>query len=170
MICRYCGKENVSTAVFCIRCQRLLAVRDLVSLPKTAIWGHAPLPPAPVEPPPPRRHVAHLGRMGNGNVGLYLGDKSDFLCIEVRDRCVLGRVVDGTTNAIDLSRYSALEKGVSRNHCALSWQGDVLTVEDLNSSNGTWYNSVRLAPFHPHTIQNGELLLLGKLDVWVYYR
>jgi pSer/pThr/pTyr-binding forkhead associated (FHA) protein len=55
-------------------------------------------------------------------------------------------------------------------HCTLAWQGNQITVEDLKSSNGTYLNGVRLPPNQPRPIENGDLILLGKLDVWVYFR
>jgi hypothetical protein len=114
--------------------------------------------------------IAHVGKMTDGRVGMYLGD--EFLLVQVKEKCVLGRGIaaDYSQPTVDLSKFAALEKGVSRIHCALTWQGNALTVEDLKSSNGTWLNSVRLIPFKPYPLESGEMVLLGKLDIWVYYR
>ena len=173
MICSYCGKENETTAVFCLRCQRLLSVHDQERLPATAVWGHRPAqrPQQSSPAPKPHGHTAHIGHIGQGRIALYVGEAGEYQNVELHDRCYLGRVPgDANSVRVDLSLYSALEKGVSRIHCVLAWKDDVLTVEDLKSSNGTWVNSVRLTPYQPRPIENGELILLGKFDVWVYYR
>ena len=173
-VCAYCGKENDPLAVFCVRCQRLLAVRDISNLPKTSMIGQNESP-APVAQPQPvvthtPTHTAHRGRLGSGRVGLYI-DK-EFICIEITGKALFGRALatEKTDLTLDLTKYAAFEKGVSRIHCALAWDGANLTIEDLKSSNGTWINSVRLTPYKPHPIENGELVLLGKLDMWVYFR
>jgi hypothetical protein len=174
MICSYCGKENEPTAVFCLRCRRLLEVRNTSNLPKTAVWGHRPATKPPEEtpvPPKPYTHTAHIGKLSQGRVALYFGMTSDVHIIDLHDHCYLGRVPgDPTLQRVDLSPYAALEKGVSRVHGSLAWKDDVVVVEDLKSSNGTWVNSVRLLPNEPRPLENGDLILLGKFDLWVYYR
>jgi pSer/pThr/pTyr-binding forkhead associated (FHA) protein len=48
---------------------------------------------------------------------------------------------------------------VSRQHCALSLRGALLTVTDLGSANGTWINGE--AVLEPTTLSPGDLLEIG---------
>ena len=40
-----------------------------------------------------------------------------------------------------------------------------LTIQDLASSNGTWLNGTKLAPYIPVPIKSGDQLLLGKIAI-----
>jgi predicted component of type VI protein secretion system len=56
---------------------------------------------------------------------------------------------------------------VSRRHCMLSFQNGQLTVEDLNSANGTFLNGKRLAK--KATVMPGDRLQIGPLTFQVQY-
>lgn len=71
---------------------------------------------------------------------------------------------------LDLSKFGALEKGVSRVHAALRRGEGVLAVVDLESTNGTFLNGHRLAAHQPHLVRDGDEIRLGKLAMQVYFR
>lgn len=48
---------------------------------------------------------------------------------------------------------------VSRQHCALKYDGELLVVTDLGSSNGTWINGELLG--HPRALSHGDVLTVG---------
>jgi FHA domain len=73
-------------------------------------------------------------------------------------------------NQIDLNPYAAHTKGVSRLHAQLHIQDEQLFITDLNSSNGTYLNDVRLKPNKATFIPNGALLLLGVFPIQVMFR
>jgi pSer/pThr/pTyr-binding forkhead associated (FHA) protein len=52
-----------------------------------------------------------------------------------------------------------LDSGVSRKHAHLTMQGNVYTLEDLGSTNGTYVNGQRLTA--PKTLQPNDVILLG---------
>lgn len=54
---------------------------------------------------------------------------------------------------------------VSRLHAALLWSGDILTLEDLGSSNGTYLNGERLE--HPTRLKSGDEIRFGGVSVQV---
>lgn len=66
---------------------------------------------------------------------------------------------------IDLTHYGGDEYGTSRLHAALFWQGGAWWLEDLNSSNGTWLNDERLAPFTPVFLASGSRVRLANLEI-----
>jgi pSer/pThr/pTyr-binding forkhead associated (FHA) protein len=47
---------------------------------------------------------------------------------------------------------------VSREHVAISRQGAVFVLDDLGSSNGTWFNAERVSR---KELENGDTILLG---------
>ena len=56
---------------------------------------------------------------------------------------------------------------VSRRHCILTCQDNTLTVEDLNSANGTFLNDARVLGRQP--VQPGDRLTVGPVTFLVQY-
>lgn len=85
---------------------------------------------------------------------------------------IIGRI-DPNTGAkpeIDLHRFFAQEKGVSRVHAALRRVNENLTLTDLGSINGTHLNGQKLAANQARTIHDGDEVRIGKLVVHVYFK
>lgn len=59
---------------------------------------------------------------------------------------------------------------LSRRHARFALSGDVLTVEDLDSTNGTAVNGERLDPFQPTPLMPGARLNLGEIRLAVTVR
>jgi pSer/pThr/pTyr-binding forkhead associated (FHA) protein len=82
---------------------------------------------------------------------------------------ILGRA-EGTQAIlpdIDLNRFGAHERGVSRLHCHLKFQNDHMVVVDLGSANGTYLNGTRLTPDHAVPVSENDTLTLGSMKVRV---
>lgn len=93
------------------------------------------------------------------------------LFFPVEASVVLGRDVAASSEpVIDLSRYEAKIRGVSRQHCRLQHRENQLLVTDLGSSNFTYLNGQRLIPHRPYVVAHGDHLLLGQLYLIVYFR
>lgn len=56
---------------------------------------------------------------------------------------------------------------ISRTHCQISRVNGRYTIMDLNSSNGTYVNHVRLAPHQPQPIQSGDVIRMANSDFQV---
>jgi pSer/pThr/pTyr-binding forkhead associated (FHA) protein len=82
---------------------------------------------------------------------------------------ILGRAEKGQAVIpdIDLNRFGAHEKGVSRLHCHLRFEGNSLLAIDLGSANGTFINDTRVLPDHPASLSDGDILRLGNLVIEV---
>jgi pSer/pThr/pTyr-binding forkhead associated (FHA) protein len=78
---------------------------------------------------------------------------------------IIGRSGEGQSVVpdIDLTAYHAREAGVSRLHAALRVVDDQVTIIDLGSSNGTMINDRKIQAHHPHNLNDGDLVSLGKL-------
>ena len=54
------------------------------------------------------------------------------------------------------------DSAVSRRHLRLRTSGNVLLVEDLNSTDGSYLDGTLLQPFVPHPLASGQTLSLGR--------
>ena len=81
----------------------------------------------------------------------------------------LGRLdpKEGVYPEVDLT--DAKQHGVSREHVCLYRRGHAVEVEDLGSTNGTLLNGVRLKPYKPEFLNDGDQLQLGQLLVEVRF-
>lgn len=52
-------------------------------------------------------------------------------------------------------------KEISRHHVRIFYQEEQFFVEDLESSNGTWVNDVRVRPGQPRALQRGDAIRCG---------
>ena len=68
---------------------------------------------------------------------------------------------------IDLSDYGVPAKSISRRHARILRQDSRVVVEDLDSINGTFINGERLDPYLPETLNDGDILQLGRLLIEV---
>jgi hypothetical protein len=50
---------------------------------------------------------------------------------------------------------------ISAQHARLFWEGSILKIEDLNSTNGTYLNAVRLTPGR-HLLKPGDEIRIGR--------
>jgi hypothetical protein len=92
--------------------------------------------------------------------------------IEVVERTVIGRNVDGYTDSgpdVDLTPHRAGELGVSRRHARIRRNGALLYIADLNSTNGTQLNGRKLIPEGERLLRNGDEIRLGHLRIKIKF-
>lgn len=70
---------------------------------------------------------------------------------------------------IDLSRFGASERGVSREHARLEFKDGRLYIVDLGSTNGSFFRGERLKPNEPQLLRRGDEIILGRLAVQVMF-
>lgn len=90
-----------------------------------------------------------------------LNAPSQFEIAVNQDEFLLGRNPALTNCAISFNKL------IGRLHCKLLRSMGQYLVEDLNSTNGTFVNSVRLLPNQPCSIQNGDTLRLATSEFQV---
>jgi pSer/pThr/pTyr-binding forkhead associated (FHA) protein len=80
---------------------------------------------------------------------------------------ILGRAEKGQAVIpdIDLNRFGAHDKGVSRLHCHLRFESEMLFLVDLGSANGSFVNEQRVLPDRPAPLYDGDLIRLGQLKI-----
>jgi hypothetical protein len=117
-------------------------------------------------------HDIGTGKLGGKTeIMLLIGDDVIRFPLKEQAPWLLGRFeVTDHPNQIDLNPYEARRKGVSRLHLQLHVQDEHLYATDLNSSNGTYLNDVRLKPNTATFIPNGAILLLGVFPIQIIFR
>jgi pSer/pThr/pTyr-binding forkhead associated (FHA) protein len=104
---------------------------------------------------------------------LYIPSADKTITLLPARRTVLGRLDQNSTKVpdLDLSRYDAFSKGVSRLHAAINREDDdVLTIVDLGSANHTYVNGERLTPHDPRVLRDGDEIRLGGLTLKIYFK
>ncbi|MBN8619657.1 MAG: FHA domain-containing protein [Anaerolineae bacterium] len=71
----------------------------------------------------------------------------------------------GTDLMLDLGPYNGADSGVSRIHAAFSYREGIVYLEDLNSTNGTRINGLRLNPNQLYRLREGDDLEFGSARV-----
>lgn len=87
--------------------------------------------------------------------------------LDVNGEATLGRAHEAD-DFVDLSEFADAEQfGVSRRHAMLRPTNAKLYIVDLDSTNGTWLNNHSIGVNTPHSLSNGDLLRVGRLEFMV---
>ncbi|MBM3238177.1 FHA domain-containing protein [Candidatus Poribacteria bacterium] len=144
--CPKCGVSNPADSKFCSECGAKLREAP-VSEPTV------PTPtPTPPPTPTPKPSVATLVTATGQEIALP--DKAEI---------IIGRTDVGIVVDIDTTPFGGHPGGVSRRHCKITVQGDQYSIDDLNSTNGTFVDGTQLAANTPTPLQNGAQIVLGKV-------
>jgi hypothetical protein len=73
-------------------------------------------------------------------------------------------------NTLDLTPYGAADRGVSRFHARIHVEDNVLFITDMNSTNGTYIEGVKISPHTSTPLYKGNKLVLGLLPLQVMFR
>jgi len=86
------------------------------------------------------------------------------LGLDICDDVIVGRG-SGMEDSpdLDLNPYEAFKMGISRHHMMLRPSRSQLYMIDLHSTNGTYYNSLRLSSGKAQPLQHEDTIGLGKL-------
>ncbi|MBZ0280503.1 MAG: FHA domain-containing protein [Anaerolineae bacterium] len=103
---------------------------------------------------------------------IYIPDVQLPLVIHPAPLIVMGRLDADTTEdvSLDLTPYEAHAKGVSRLHAVLHRTEGTISIEDMESANGTFVNGRRLIPHQPHLLRDGDEIVLGTLSLRVAFQ
>jgi hypothetical protein len=84
-------------------------------------------------------------------------------------RNYIGRCADKPVD-IDLEGQEAIERiWTSRQHAVLTWDGQTLVIEDLNSLNGTFVNRNRIHPGQRQVLRAGDVVQVGTVQLRVAF-
>lgn len=150
---------------------------DLEEQPEQA---HAPAAAAPSPPPPAARHALHPGSEQVISADQYRSEPtvrmpadepvgpSEVHCLEIKGAEVEDELIVVETSGVKIGRAPPADivlshRSVSREHCIVGVANDELLVTDLNSTNGTYIDDVRI---HRATVLPvGSVLRLGQVSL-----
>jgi hypothetical protein len=113
---------------------------------------------------------------GDGSCGVWAGwriilvsfDLSHpIVGLEVCGEVMIGRASSDTRPDFDLSAFNADEHGVSREHALLRPDEQGLWLVDLDSTNGTFNNDVRVKPHQSQAVTDKDIIAFGHLKFLV---
>ncbi|WP_448592254.1 FHA domain-containing protein [Thermoflexus hugenholtzii] len=159
--CPLCGRKYPVGALFCPEC----GVYLLTGGPLRT----EPLPegvPAPIETASGRAVEAPTVPQ---SLVLQVLTSGRRIVIRPDQEVLLGRldVGRGIFPQVDLTSDGGLEGGVSRRHARVFYQDGRFYIEDLGSTNGTYLNGTRLAPYSPQVLGEGDEIRLGQIPIRV---
>lgn len=109
-----------------------------------------------------------VAQLSENTLALFIADQDEPIILTNPHNLIFGRGDIGESDTmIDLTKYGALTLGISRHHARVNFADNIFTLEDLNSTNGTWVNRKRLQPGQTCQLQHGDQLSLGPLRVLV---
>jgi serine/threonine protein kinase len=98
---------------------------------------------------------------------LFIATSGVALSIPLLDEVVVGRTDPMLPHPpdVDLQPYGGGSAGVSRHHAQFLHRPEGWFLEDLQSTNGTYLNEVRLLPRRPVRLNSGDLVRFGQLTL-----
>ena len=166
IICPTCNAENVDNTLFCTECGDFLQ-GDSHDSPATSLEG-VMLHDLVLDSSTPSDPTKNLGT-GPLAISLEIGEVKRSLQIPLTKPIHMGRI-DPNGNIfpeVDLTYDGGAEKGVSRRHARILKKNQLIYIEDLGSSNGTFVNGEKLMPYFPEQISDGDAIRLGRLQIKV---
>jgi hypothetical protein len=149
-VCPQCIFPNMEGALFCEDCGEELHIRHSMNAAAAMTnFGQREYALAGSKPKSLVLWIEHLGTS---------------ISIPITDEMVLGRYGDKlqTMLEIDLTAFGALEYGVSRRHAVIYHKDGVLSLVDLDSSNGTFLNGRQLPPHRAWILREHDEIWLGR--------
>ena len=119
-----------------------------------------------VAPPKSDRCADYAPNLPKGALILFVMDEPQPIVIQDTQSITVGRRAEGASAPfVDLAAFGAAVLGVSRQHIQIRYADGAWMVEDLESTNGTWLNRVRLTPHKSYELQNNDNIWLGHLKL-----
>jgi hypothetical protein len=163
IICPNCQHKEITGAIYCSKCGAQLIFDEQFYTHKINTaeakmeveqdTDHLPPPATPLQ----------------SWISLHIIDSGQILPLADRTEFTLGRSAEGQPIVpdVDLSPYNAYANGVSRLHAAIKLINNRIVIVDLGSSNGTYLNGIRLAPYVETPVSHGDLIYVGKLKIQI---
>ncbi len=172
--CPACGAENLPDSSFCSNCG---IVMEAVTEAEASAPEPEPEPidevetavaeaPVPIEETPVAAVAASDAPAPTGRARFVVRDSGAEIALPTAEgEYVIGREdpVSGVFPAIDMNAHDGENLGVSRRHAQVTVEAGIYFLQDLDSTNFTFLDRKKLAPFTPAALSNGDEVRLGKL-------
>jgi hypothetical protein len=165
IFCPACKKKNLAGSLTCVYC-----LAPLYTHPAnvSTTLNVARLVPEDF----PHWVNGRNGHETTNGLVLVVDEKNIPLVIQPEQAVVLGRDKESMRqqpgeSIVDLAGNAAYEKGVSRRHALIRHADFGYEICDLESTNGTWLNKVRLIPGRFYRLGKKNEVMLGRLFIWL---
>lgn len=159
-ICPNCKRENRADATVCTYCGTLLIDRAIETARVSDFASQVRRPDS----------SAPLVELRPGLLALYVMGEKEPILLEGQT-ATLGRIVFGEpAPTVDLTDHHGRLLGVSRQHAMIHPVDNGYSLEDLDSSNGTWLNDKRVEPHQLVPLHSGDLIRLGQLVLMAHFQ
>jgi FHA domain len=168
ILCPMCRQEELVGTLYCSECGAELFHLD-VSPPKTVLYGNEGRHGTGGVPQPVSEANAFFNAKATTLVFLRILETGQILPLEDSEEFTLGRISGSQPILpdIDLTPYKAYEGGVSRLHATIKIDREQVTITDLGSANGTRINSKKIAAHQPYSLNDEDILSLGKFKAQI---
>jgi len=121
--------------------------------------------------PMPERPISPLDELIPWVIEFRVVGTAHMIQVAARESLIIGRADPrrGILADIDLTPYAAHVLGVSRQHARVSVKNDRVTIEDMNSANGTFLNGHVLTSGQEYRLRHGDQLSFGQLHLQVQF-
>lgn len=83
-------------------------------------------------------------------------------------RNTVGRFADKPVDIDLVSQESVEQIWCSRQHAVITFDKGNVSLEDLNSLNGTWVNGVRIHAGQPRLLRHGDVVQIGTVQMKLF--
>ena len=105
----------------------------------------------------------------SGGVLFYIANESKPIVVTGTNVIRLGRADSQVKPTVDFSKYHARELGVSRNHAEIVFNDGSYFIKDNGSTNGTWINGEKIAPYRQIPLRDSDQVRLGHFTMLVKF-
>lgn len=167
ILCLNCQHHDITGALFCSECGRkLIAVTDdSTQTAQYAQENSSSTDSMRSTAFPPSQFDTVEG------LSLFLMNNEQLVHLTGKSEYTIGRATDDqpVVPDVDLTPYGAYDFGISRLHATIT-VGELITIRDMGSINGTCLNGRQIQPHSSHTLVHGDVLTLGKIKIQVLIR
>ena len=166
--CPSCGHENLLNLPICEQCYAFLSDEPPVGS-TTAVNVDQGLAEQVARA---QHYNKHNGLLDGNKVAMYLDQFAEPAIVPLEHELILGRYTPGSAGEerFDLTPYGGADLGISRLHAVIRpGATGQMEIVDLGSTNGTWLNNDRLAPYVPSLLQSGDHIRLARMWMTVYF-
>ena len=161
IICPICHHKNEPDATECANCATPLNDDKWQGRSTLQVSDRLTVAPQKID-----RCADYAPNLPKGALIVFVMDEPQPIVIQDAQIITVGRRAEGSAAPfVDLAAFGAAVLGVSRQHIQIRHADGVWTVEDLESTNGTWLNRVRLAPHKTYELQENDNIWLGHLKL-----
>ncbi len=162
--CPKCGRENHKLEKICVYCgESIIDISQRTATRKRGDTDYQEGEPRYGSPRFGVRATLSLKVVGTNDVFSFDADEIEELSIGRADPKT------GSAPGVDLNKFDALDKGVSRDHAAIICRDGALYIMDKGTPNGTFLNGQKLVAHQPRVLRDGDEIRLSHLSLQIAF-